>query len=242
MDLKLFILKALEIIKGTIIGKVIVALIAGGLSLIGASPFFDKYISATLSKYLSIETSDPSAPIGMFLIIIAVSLTIWERKNQILIELKKSNPASIKETRPIIDLCHRGISVKEIEPQKIFFDIPYCSGKNANAYNVKLESAVITPWGDGLVYSSGFGDIFPDDITLSYETGKSMHYSLYPFTLDSALNSYIVVKGNYSGETASIYNVFDIFKFSKPTNNWVRALGKEDLRVRKFVQDGAKYA
>lgn len=240
MDLKLFILKVFEIIKGTLIGKVIIALISGGLSLIGASPFFDKYISAILLKYLSIEASDPSISIGIFLIVIAVALAIWERKNQMSIEIKKLDMTSNKTSRPIIDLCHKGISVKEIEPQKIFIDIPYCSGKNANAYNVKLESAVITPLQDALIYTSRFGDTFPDDITLSYETGKAMHYSLHPFTLESALNSYIVVKGNYSDAAGSFYNVFDVFKFSKPTNSWVRTLGSEDLKIRNFVQGSAK--
>ncbi|PCR96202.1 hypothetical protein CP336_11575 [Pseudomonas fluorescens] len=240
MDLKSFILKIIEIIKGTLIGKVILALITGGLSLIGASPFFDKYISAILLKYLSIEASDPSVPIGIFLIIVAVALAIWERKNQVLIEIKKLETASDKTPRPTIDLCHRGISVKEIEPQKMFIDIPYCSGRNANAYNVKLESAIITPRKDALVYTSRFGDAFPDDITLSYETGKSMHYSLHPFSLESALISYVVVKGSYSDAVGKVYNVFDVFKFSKPTNSWVRTLGSEDLKVRNFVQGSVK--
>lgn len=97
MDIKTFILKLVELIKGTLIGKVILALISGGLALLGASPFFDKYISAALSKYLSIETSDPSAPIGIFLIILGVALTIWERKNIISIEHKKIDSNSIDE-------------------------------------------------------------------------------------------------------------------------------------------------
>jgi hypothetical protein len=63
---------------------------------------------------------------------------------------------------------------------------------------------------------------------------------LHPFTLESALNSYIAVKGNYSDTAGNFYNVFDVFKFSKPTNSWVRTLGNEDLKIRNFVQDSAK--
>lgn len=240
MDLKTFTLRAIEIIKGTLIGKVILALIAGGLSLLGAAPYFDKYISGILNEYLSIETSDPSTPIGISLIAVAVLLAIWERKNQITIETQRLRISSSKAQKPIVDLCSRGISVKEIEPQKIFFDIPYCSGKNASAYNVKLDNAVITPIGGNLTYTSSFGDFFPENITLSYETGKSMHYSLHPFSIEKALSSYIVVKGTYSDADDNTYNVFDIFKFSEPTNSWVRALGNEDLRVRKFIQDTVK--
>ena len=135
MDLKSFIVKIIELIKGTLIGKVIFSLITGGLTLLGAAPFFDKYISAILSKYLSIETSDPSTFIGVFLIIIAVILTVWERKNQLLIETKKIEANSKKVEKPIIDLCKRGINVREIESNKVFLDIPYCSGKNSNAFN-----------------------------------------------------------------------------------------------------------
>jgi hypothetical protein len=63
-----------------------------------------------------------------------------------------------------------------------------------------------------------------------------MHYSLHPFTLEQALNSYIVVKGTYDDEMSKTYNVLDIFKYSKPTNSWVRALGNEDIKIRSFVQ------
>ncbi len=236
MDLKSFIVKIIELIKGTLIGKVIFSLITGGLTLLVAAPFFDKYISAILSKYLSIETSDPSTFIGVFLIIIAVILTVWERKNQLLIETKKIEANSKKVEKPIIDLCKRGINVREIESNKVFLDIPYCSGKNSNAFNVKLENAVVTPFENKLVYASDFGDPFPDDITLSYETGKSMHYSIHPFTLEEALNSYIVVKGTYDDEMSKTYNVLDIFKYSEPTNSWVRALGSEDTKIRNFVK------
>lgn len=91
MSNKDFFLKLVQLVKGTLIGKVIFALISGGLAILGAAPFFDKYISALLSKYLSVDASDPSAPIGLFLIAIGISLTIWERKNILAIEISKIN-------------------------------------------------------------------------------------------------------------------------------------------------------
>lgn len=239
MDFKSFIIKFVELIKGTLIGKVILALITGGLSLLGTAPFFDKYISAALDKYLSINTSEPSTLIGICLVLFGIALAVWERKNQILIETKKIEVNSIKIKKPIIDICHRGISVKEIGKYKVFFDIPYCAGKDTNAHNVKLENALISPRENGLFYVSKFGDEFPENITLTYETGKSMNYSLSPFTIKQALDSYIVVKGSYTDECNNIHNVFDIFKFSTPTNSWVRTLGNEDKRVREFVTNSA---
>ncbi|WP_235461913.1 hypothetical protein, partial [Aeromonas australiensis] len=89
MSNKDFVLKLVQLVKGTLIGKVILALVSGGLAILGAAPFFDKYISALLSKYLSVDASDPSAPIGLLLIAIGIGLTIWERKNILAIELEK---------------------------------------------------------------------------------------------------------------------------------------------------------
>lgn len=102
MDAKDFIIKTLEIIKGTLIGKVILALIAGGLTLLGASPFFDKYISALLEQYFSIKASDPSLVIGICLVLLGVGLAIWERKNQLSIETQKIKLDTIR-TQETID-------------------------------------------------------------------------------------------------------------------------------------------
>lgn len=96
-----FILKLVQLIKGTLIGKVIFSLISGGLTLLGNAPFFDKYISAALSKYLSIEASDPSLPIGLALVIFGIMLTVWERNNILSIELKKLDADRIDDALKI---------------------------------------------------------------------------------------------------------------------------------------------
>jgi hypothetical protein len=92
-----FVLKLIQLVKGTLIGKVILALVSGGLAVLGASPFFDKYISAFLSQYLSVNASDPSAPIGLVLIATGIALTIWERKNILAIELGKMDSNRIED-------------------------------------------------------------------------------------------------------------------------------------------------
>lgn len=97
MSNKDFVLKLIQLIKGTLIGKVILALVSGGLAVLGASPFFDKYISAFLSQYLSVYASDPSAPIGLVLIATGIGLTIWERKNILTIELGKMDSNRLED-------------------------------------------------------------------------------------------------------------------------------------------------
>ena len=138
---------------------------------------------------------------------------------------------------PLIDLCRRGISVREIEPGKLLFDIPYCAGKNANAHNVKLQSAVLRSDGAKIEQLSAFGDDFPDGISLTYETGKSISYTLSPLGAATLPHPYIVVRGSYTAEVGErLFSVFDIFKFSDTAGNWVRTLGDEDKRLRAFVR------
>jgi hypothetical protein len=140
-------------------------------------------------------------------------------------------------TIPVIDICHRGISVKEIEPNKLHFDIPYCAGKNANAHNVKLQTAILLKDGSGLKKLSSFGDDFPEGISLTYETGKSISYTLSPLTATALSSLYIVVRGTYTAEVGErVFPVFDVFKFSVPTKSWVRTLGDEDKSVRAFAR------
>jgi hypothetical protein len=139
--------------------------------------------------------------------------------------------------RPTIDLCHRGIAVTEVEQDKLYFDIPYCSGKNANAYNVKLEPAVILRLEDGFRLLADFRDSFPEGITLTYETGKSMSFSLHPISKAALGQMYIGVRGSYTNQSgSSTYHVFDIFKLNTISGEWVRTLGDEDRSARAFFK------
>ncbi|WP_426318731.1 hypothetical protein [Pseudoduganella sp. R-43] len=147
-------------------------------------------------------------------------------------------------TIPVIDICRRGISVKEIEPNKLLFDIPYCAGKNANAHNVKLRTAVLLCEGPEIKLLAPFGDDFPDGISLTYELGKCITYTLSPLKCEQLPNLYIVIRGTYTSEKNDrIFQVFDVFKFSTTTNSWIRTLGVEDKRIRAFVnEDGSTEA
>ncbi|HWK57315.1 MAG TPA: hypothetical protein VNQ80_08260 [Parapedobacter sp.] len=148
---------------------------------------------------------------------------------------KKLDAKNETKIKPIIDLCHKGISVTKKDDKTAHFIIPYCAGTNANAYNVKLKSAVILKEEEGFSLISDFDHDFPDGITLTYETGKSILYSLTPFTYDFS-HIYICVKGNYTNEKGdTIFPVLDIYKYNKITNTWVRALGNEDESVRQFI-------
>lgn len=140
-------------------------------------------------------------------------------------------------TVPVIDLCHRGISVDEIEPNKLHFDIPYCAGKNANAHNVKLKTAIYLSEGPEIKRLSSFGDDFPEGVSLTYETGKSISYTLSPLTAAEIPYFYIVIRGTYTDEAGKkTIPVFDVFKFNAVSKGWVRTLGEEDKKIRAFIR------
>ena len=138
---------------------------------------------------------------------------------------------------PVVDICRRGIVVSEVEPEKLHFDIPYCAGKNANAHNVKLQTAILRAAGSDITFLSTFGDDFPDHIVLTYEVGKSISYTLSPLKTDFLPSLYIVVRGTYTAEFGErVFPIFDVFKFGAFKGNWMRTLGNEDKRVRTFIK------
>jgi hypothetical protein len=160
----------------------------------------------------------------------------WVRSNlnKSIYSLIPKDPIQSNE-RPVVDLCHRGISVVEIEKDKLYFDIPYCSGKNANAYNVKLKVAVIVETVGGFVVLTNFMDSFPDNICLTYEIGKSMLFWIsHPMAIHYLSCMYICVKGNYQDATETLnFAVFDVFKYNHLSGSWVRLVGEKDIVVRE---------
>jgi len=139
---------------------------------------------------------------------------------------------------PVVDLCRRGISVTKGKENTLVFDIPYCAGKNANAYNVKLKNSLILRTEQGLKYLYKLSDEFPDNVTLTYETGKSISYTLSPLNPDILSYIYIYVEGTYeNGYDKTKYPVSDLFKFNNVKQEWQRALGSEDQEVRKFIKN-----
>ncbi|MBC7524159.1 MAG: hypothetical protein H7239_06950 [Flavobacterium sp.] len=151
---------------------------------------------------------------------------------------KKQDLKKVTESKPIIDLCRRGISVKEIDNKTVHFDIPYCSGKNTNAHNVNLLPAVLIRINGKLKVAHPFSDDFPENITLSYETGKAMFFNLSPLKISELENLIICVKGSYTNESASkTFKVLDIYKFNSLEKTWVRTMGTEDKDIREYLND-----
>ncbi|HYG37510.1 MAG TPA: hypothetical protein VD908_02775 [Cytophagales bacterium] len=150
---------------------------------------------------------------------------------------KKKDEERVTNSRPIIDLCRRGISVKKINDSVTSFDIPYCAGKNANAYNVKLRTFILLRETAELKLISNLDEEFPDNIVLSYETGKTITYTLSPFDYNKIIETYIYVKGSYTDElNYQTFLVSDLYKYSSLSNNWVQTLGEENKDVRKFLK------
>lgn len=151
-------------------------------------------------------------------------------------QVNNVSPIQQPKERPVIDLCHRGISVKQIDDTTAYFDIPYCSGKNVNAHNVKLQTAIILNDKNRLGIVAPFSERFPDNITLTYETGKSISYKLSPFRANFVKQIFICVKGSFTNDDETkIYPVFHVYKYSDVTTQWIRAIGDEEEEVRKFL-------
>jgi hypothetical protein len=156
-----------------------------------------------------------------------------------------SKKANQSNKQPIIDISDEGISVVEREKDKLYFDIPYRSGKNANAHSVKFELIVILKK-DGESLESNYNeddffvlanqkDIFPDNVCLTYETGRSINFLLEPVDIDCLSRMYICVKGSYKDVTEALsFEVFDVFKYNSSSKFWVRLLDEEDIAVRKL--------
>jgi hypothetical protein len=170
----------------------------------------------------------------------------WVRSN-----LNKSIliPKNINQSndRPMIDVCRQGISVVETEKYKLNFSVPYCSGKNANAYNVKLEAAVILAKNGTFLVSDNddefsvlhsFGDGFPDNICLTYEQGYSIIFWIHPVDIHCLSRMYICVKGSYKNANGTLdFSVFDVFKYSDLLKAWLRPVGKEDILLHKVFNE-----
>src|SRR5450759_4343495 len=125
--------------------------------------------------------------------------------------------------RPDIDLCNRGISVVMLDDTTAHFDIPYCSGKNANAYSVKLESLIVLKQNEEFQLLTHIVDEFPDNITLTYEQGKTILFNLSPFNSGMLNKIFICVTGHFANEDESLtIPVLDIYKLNSFENTWVR--------------------
>ena len=78
MSWKEFFLDVFRIYRGTLVSKVVLAIITLAATLLGASPWWSSILTPIIEKYVGIKISDPSIPIGLGLIALAVALTLIE--------------------------------------------------------------------------------------------------------------------------------------------------------------------
>jgi len=156
-----------------------------------------------------------------------------------------SKPTNQFEERPTVNVCKPGISVVEIQKNMLYFSIPYCSGKNVNAYDVKLEAAVILDKDGTFVLSDynkadfgivhAFGDTFPDNTCLTYNEPYTIIFTKDPLDINCLSRIYICVKGSYKNASGTLeFSVFDIFKYNDLLKVWFHPVGKEDRVVREL--------
>lgn len=78
MTWKEFMLEAFRIFRGTLVSKVVLALLALAGTLLGAAPWWSPIPTSILEKYFRITVADPSVSLGVGLIAVAVVLTLVE--------------------------------------------------------------------------------------------------------------------------------------------------------------------
>ncbi|QWZ65948.1 hypothetical protein [Aeromonas sp. FDAARGOS 1417] len=78
MSWKEFLLEAFRIYRGTLVSKVVLAIITLAATLLGASPWWSSFLTPIIEKHFDVKISVPSIPIGIVLLVLAVALTLLE--------------------------------------------------------------------------------------------------------------------------------------------------------------------
>lgn len=97
MSWKDFLLEALRINRGTLVSTVVVAIITLAAMLLGVSPWWSSALATIIEKYLDVKISDPSIPIGLGLVALAVFLTLIEMFRLYRLEVLKVKSNSISK-------------------------------------------------------------------------------------------------------------------------------------------------
>ncbi len=97
MTNKEFLLETFRIYRGTLVSKVALGLIGTATVLLGAAPWWSTILVPLAENQLGIQVSDPSVPLGLLLIAIAVILTLLEMFRLYKIEISKNTSNSISE-------------------------------------------------------------------------------------------------------------------------------------------------
>lgn len=119
MNWKDFLLESFRIFRGTLVSKVVLAIIGIAAALFGASPWWNGILTPIIEKYLNVKASDPSIPLALGLIATAVLLTLIETYRLYRLEVIKAQNNSISE------------QMKEIQSDDAFFRLRTESEKSA---------------------------------------------------------------------------------------------------------------
>lgn len=102
MNWKTFLLKAFIISRGTLVSKVILAIIALASTLLGASPWWSSILTPIIEKHFVVKISDPSTSIGIALLVLAVALTLLEMYRLYRLDSLKVHNNSISKEMQVI--------------------------------------------------------------------------------------------------------------------------------------------
>lgn len=102
MSGKDFLLEAFRIFRGALVSKVVLAIIALAAALLGASPWWSSILTPIIEKHFEVKIADPSTPIGIALLVLAVALTLLEMFRLYRIEYLKVQSNSISKEMQII--------------------------------------------------------------------------------------------------------------------------------------------
>jgi hypothetical protein len=119
MGRKEFVLEAFRIYRGTLVSKVVLALIALAATLLGASPWWSSILTPIIEKHFDVKITDPSTSIGVVLVVLAVVLTLLEMLRLYRLEALKVQSNSISE------------EMQEIQSNDAFFRLRSESEKSA---------------------------------------------------------------------------------------------------------------
>lgn len=102
MSWKDFLLEAFRIYRGTLVSKVVLAIITLAATLLGASPWWSSILTPIIEKHFDVKISDPSTSIGIALLVLAVALTLLEMYRLYRLESLKVQSNSISKEMQVI--------------------------------------------------------------------------------------------------------------------------------------------
>jgi hypothetical protein len=94
---KQFVIEIYRISKGTLAGKFALGLLALAASLLGAAPWWSSILIPITEKYFSITVADPSVPLGVGILIVAIVIVLVELSRQHKLNLRKADGSTVND-------------------------------------------------------------------------------------------------------------------------------------------------